>query len=371
MYVSQIKIEINKYKKMKRFYFISLILVALTFVAQAQTTNQSGVRTSRGAAERDRQQTQTNTGLPELSVRAQIMNEQMTQEIGNARWMRVMIRELDLEKEKNAPLYYPVQESNGMMNFFTAIFRLVSEGKVNVYRYLQDYESFEDNNILSFKDMLDNFNIYYDEIPGGGGLPPRYVINSSDIPSREVRKFFVKEAWYFDQNNSVCDIKTLALCPIGYFIMDMGEMQQPMFWVKYEDIRPYILNNYIMTSNLNNVKTLTVDDFFRRRLFDGDIIQTENLLNLPLMSLFETDEEIFAEQQRIESQLQEFRDSLWIKPDTTATLQLSRREARRVSGSARSSSSGTKAAPKEKEPKQPKAQPERAARTTPTRSIRR
>lgn len=36
------------------------------------------------------------------------MNERMTQEVGNARWMRVMYRQIDLMKEKNAPLYYPV-----------------------------------------------------------------------------------------------------------------------------------------------------------------------------------------------------------------------------------------------------------------------
>ncbi len=46
------------------------------------------------------------------------MNERMTQEVGNARWMRVMYRQIDLMKEKNAPLYYPVTPMNGQMNLF-------------------------------------------------------------------------------------------------------------------------------------------------------------------------------------------------------------------------------------------------------------
>jgi hypothetical protein len=56
------------------------------------------------------------------------------------------------------------------------------------------------------------------------------VINSSDIPSAEVKTYYVKEAWYFDQNNSIYDVKTLAICPIAFLISDFGEQRTPMFW---------------------------------------------------------------------------------------------------------------------------------------------
>jgi len=357
---------------MKRYY-ISLFFIALTLFVQAQNT--PATRTSRGA-DRNMQQPPgaDNTGLPELTVRAQLMNEQLTQETGSARWIRNILRELDLTKDKNAPLYFPVKEMNGMKNLFTSLFQLLSEGKIKVYKYQADYDSFEDDNIMSFKEMLDYFKILYEEIPAGGGRPVRYVVNASDIPSREASKLYVKEAWYFDQNNSIYDVKTLAICPLVYITLETGEeMTSGMFWVKYEDIRPYIKNNPIMTSNINNAKIYTMDDFFRRRMYDGEIIQTENLMNLPLARLFDTDEELLAEQQRIEEQLKSFNDSLWIHADTTAVV-LSKREARKA-GSARSSSSSTVKQPKEKAPaKQPKAPPaekEKTTKTAPTRSIRR
>ena len=358
---------------MKRYY-ISAILIALTVLTQAQ--NNTAPRVSRGADRNAQQATDKKTGLPELSVRAQNMNEQLTQEIGHARWIRNILRELDLTKEKNAPLYYPVQETNGNKNLFTTLFHLLSEDKIKVYRYLIDQEeSFEEDNILPFKEMLDNFKILYDEIPAGGGRPVAYAINASDIPSGEVRQLYVKEAWYFDQNNSICDVKTLAICPIATVTLEGGGViPQAMFWVKYEDIRPYIKNNYIMTSSINNARTYTMDDFFRRRLYDGEIIQTENLLNLPLAKLFDTDEELYVEQQRIENQLKSFNDSLWIKPDT-ATVTLSKKEIKKSSASSRgSSSSEVKSSTKptkEKAPKQPKAPAEKAAKTSPSRSIRR
>ena len=345
---------------MKRYY-ISSILIALTIFMQAQNT---APRTSRGA-DPNAQQQQVNTGLPELTVRAQQMNEQLTQEIGNARWVRNILRELDLTKEKNAPLYFPVRELNGMKNLFTSLFQLLSEDKIKVYDY--EKESFEDDAILTFKDVLDNFRILYEEIPAGGGRPVRYVVNTSDIPSREASRLYVKEAWYFDQNNSIYDVKTLAICPLAYITMESGiEALQGMFWVKYEDIRPYIKNNPIMTSNINNAKIYTMDDFFRRRMYDGEIIQTDNLMNLPLAMLYD-EEEVPLEQQRIEDQLKSFNEALWVPADTT-TVVLSKREARKVT-SVRAS-----AAPKEKAPKQTKekAPPaEKATKTAPTRSIRR
>lgn len=359
---------------MKRFYYIGLIFLALTQWIEAQNNTP---RVSRGGDRNRQQQVENNNGLPELTVRAQILNEQLTQEVGNARWMRMVMRELDLTKDKNAPLYFPVQEVNGTMNFFTNLFQLISEGKITVYRYNGDYESFDEENILPFKEMLEKFEIYYEELPAGGGNPARYVINSSDIPSREVRAFYVKEAWYFDQNNSIYDVKTLAVCPIAYMLTDIGEQPQPMFWVKYEDVRPYIKNNYIMTSNVNNAKTFTVDDYFRRRMFDGEIVKTENLMNLALIEYCPTPDSLTAERQRIEAQLKTFDDSLWIHPDTT-TIVASKKETKKTTRSARGSSkeSGVssddnKSVAKEKAPKQQKAKTEKAAKSAPTRSIRR
>jgi len=356
---------------MKRFFYISAFFLALTFSGQAQNT--TGVRTGGAAGRNAQQQADNNTGSSELSVRAQMMNEQLTQEIGNARWVRNILREIDLTKEKNAPLYYPAQETNGMRNLFTTLFHLVNDGDIKIYKYQTDYESFEDDNLMTFKEMLDNFDIYYDEIPAGGGRGARYVVNSSDIP--QVERFFVKEAWYFDQNSSMYDVKTLAICPIANRYMNTGEVfPQPVFWVKYEDIRPHIANNRIMTSSINNAKIYTMDDFFRRRMYEGEIIQTENLLNLPLTALFESDEEVLAEQLRIEEQLRSFNDSLWIKPDTTA-VKLSKKEARKSNATSSSSHTSTakEKAPKEKTPKQPAAKTEKASTTksAPARSIRR
>ena len=84
---------------MKRLYYIATLAIAL-FASlpiqaqeeagntQQQQQRRRGPEASRGAREEEKKE----NGMPELTVRAQDMNERMTQHIGNARWMRVIYR---------------------------------------------------------------------------------------------------------------------------------------------------------------------------------------------------------------------------------------------------------------------------------------
>ena len=107
---------------MKRLYYIATLAIAL-FASlpiqaqeeagntQQQQQRRRGPEASRGAREEEKKE----NGMPELTVRAQDMNERMTQHIGNARWMRVIYRQIDLTKEQNAHgrLWRPDQGGDG------------------------------------------------------------------------------------------------------------------------------------------------------------------------------------------------------------------------------------------------------------------
>ncbi|MDH6341369.1 gliding motility associated protein GldN [Parabacteroides sp. PFB2-12] len=349
---------------MKRLYYI-LALGAL-ISSQTMDAQEQPERRTPQATRGSRAQTEQQSGLPDLTVRAQDLNERNTQEIGNARWMRVLYREIDLTKDENAPLYYPVRPLNGQMNLFSMIFQLLSEGKIKVYEYHDGYESFAEEDVIPFKTVLDNAYIYYEEVPGRTGGQPSYVVNESDVPSAEVKRYYVKEAWYFDQNNSLFDVKTLALCPIMTIYGDFGEETTPLFWLPYEDIRPYINTAYIMTSNLNNAKTFTMDDYFRRRMFKGDIIKTENLMNRTLAQIYPEPDSMALAQDTIEKQLAQFNKQLWFQPDTTT--QATNTKATKSSSRGRVATTKAPKEPKEKAAKAPKAE---KASTGAVRSVRR
>ncbi len=252
---------------------------------------------------------QENSAVPQLTVRAANKNKEMTQDISKARWMREVYRLVDLDKERNAPLYFPIEPDGDRMNFFTMIFRLFSEGKIDVYEYLLDgRESFSEKHKIAFgEDFLKRYNILYKHENN------RFVIHDSDIPSAEVTSYYIKEAWYFDASNSVVDVKTLAICPILYRQDDFGSVATPypLFWLPYESVRPFAARLPIMTSALNNATTGTVDDFFRRRLFEGDIYKITNFKNQTLVQMFPNQDARKKEQARIETQLTDFQKGLW------------------------------------------------------------
>lgn len=363
---------------MKGLYYILAIAVALlasSTVVKAQEeaaddAQQQQTRKTPQASRGARADEKIENGLPELTVRAQDMNERLTQEVGNARWMRVIYREVDLTKEENAPLYYPVTPMNGQMNLFSTLFTLVTGGKVDAYEYLDGYEDFSSNRIMPLKDMLDRFYILYEETPAKGNEGAHFVINESDIPSESVRAYYVKEAWYFDQNNSVFDVKTLAICPIMFSTGDFGEQRTPMFWIPYENIRPYIKTSYIMTSNMNNATTFTLDDYFRRRMFKGDIFKTQNLMNQPLVAYCPTPDSLKREQERIEGQLITFEKSLYPQPDTTQiAADATTKKGKKGTASVRGQK--TEAAVKEQKEQTVKTKAPKAQKSSPVRSVRR
>lgn len=265
-----------------------------------------------------RRQNQQQSSEPQLSVRAQIKNQSHTQDIDNAPWVREIYRFLDLNKEKNAALYYPVNPIGNRTNFFTLIFNQLLSGNLAVYKFqLDGNEIFTDEYKETAKDVLDRFEILYKEENG------KYIVENVDMPSNEVRGYYLKEAWFFDKNNSVVDVKPLAICPVIFRQDDFGaeSTRYPMFWIPYENIRPYAARMPIMTSSLNNASTQTINDFFIKHNFEGEIYKTTNVRDLSLAQLYPDAAQRKKEEQKIELQLKQFNDSLWVINDSIIAAQ--------------------------------------------------
>ena len=82
---------------------------------------------------------------------------------------------------------------------------------------------------------------------------------------------------------------------------------------------PYFGMTPLMTSSYNNVSNMSIDDYFVRSLYEGDIYKTANLQNKLLAQYCPNDTAMKAEQQRIEQELVTFENKLWgiEAPDTT------------------------------------------------------
>nr|MCR4853669.1 gliding motility protein GldN [Prevotella sp.] len=83
------------------------------------------------------------------------------------------------------------------------------------------------------------------------------------------------------------------------------------FWVLYDDLAPFLSKQTIMTSDLNNAATMSLDDFFTKNHYRGNIYKTTNMLGKTLAQYCETDSALTLEQQRIEKELADFEKNIF------------------------------------------------------------
>ena len=247
-----------------------------------------------------------------MSMRAQLTFPTAVEMPEEVVWRRDIYRELDLTEDANAGLYFPVEPQGRQLNLFTYIFKLAQNGYVPVYEYPTDgSDNFSDEAKVEMKTILDNYHIFYEEQNG------KLKVDNSDIPSAEVKKYYLKESAYYDQANSSFHIKVLALCPVMLREDDFGgeSTQYPLFWVKYGDLEPFLNRQTVMASSLNNAATMSMADYFTLNSYKGKIYKTNNAQGKTLLQLCNGDaDKLSAEQKRIEAELAAFHKTIFGDP---------------------------------------------------------
>ena len=324
---------------MKRVLFL-LTIVLMAGAVQAQPKQRRVQQTER---QQPQQQQQKKSPSSAMSMRAQISFPTALDVPEEVVWRRDIYREIDLTKDENAGLYYPVEPQGKQVNLFTYIFKLAQNGYIPVYEYPTDgSDVFTDEMKVQMKTILDNYHIFYEEQDG------KLKVDNSDIPSSEVRKYYLKESAYYDQANASFRVKVLALCPVMMRDDDWGgeATQYPLFWVKYSDLEPFLTRQTIMPSSLNNAATMSMDDYFTLNMYRGKIYKTNNAQGKTLIQLCDGDTtKLSAEQMRIEKELETFRKNLFGDPekkdslDSIAKLDVKATKTKTKSKSSSSSSS--------------------------------
>lgn len=311
---------------MKRtFLIIFAVLLCGTIMAQPakrRTTTTATAQPGKTAAT-------TTSATAAVPDRASLMfptKDEMPEDVS---WRRDIFRQLDLKRNKNAALYYPVEPDGQQMNLFTCLFRLMLTGRVNVYNYKMDGNpSFaEKDRITDLVEFLKDMSIYYEEKNG------RPTVADADIPSREVVRYYLKESSYLDQRTGTTHTKVVALCPVmlegfsdefaissdyeddedvtGGSSAEANYTSKPLFWVRYDDVAPFLSKLPVMSSDLNNVTNMTAADYFNMNRYEGKIYKTNNMQGQLLKDYCKTDSAMVKEQDRIEKELKDFEEHLW------------------------------------------------------------
>ncbi len=340
----------GRIKKDSNRLTVACFLFLISYFLFSSVGAQAQPKARRQQAKVQQQQKKQQSQNQGMSMRARLMFPTAIEMPEDVVWRRDIYRELDLNQDPNAGLYYPVEPIDKQVNLFTYVFKLALNGYIPVYEYrLDGNEVFNDSSRVQMKTVLDNYHIFYETKEG------KLRVDNSDIPSAEVKLYYLKESAYYDQANSTFHRKVLALCPVMMREDDFGgeASKYPLFWVKYSDLEPFLSRQTVMTSNLNNAATMSMEDYFTLNRYEGKIYKTNNMLGKTLAQYCSNDTALAKEQKKIEAELLAFEQNIFgdkhrkdsldsIAKLDPQQLKIAAKKARKNSNSARARKSSIK-----------------------------
>ena len=122
-------------------------------------------------------------------------------------WRRGIYRQLELTQPANTPLY---AEGEDGQSLFDLIIQLYLEGKIKGYTYGTGRERLDAAHVLEPRDFLERFRIPYTEVAAGG--KPRYQVLPADLPTSQVRSYYLKEQHSLDRATTSYRREVELLC---------------------------------------------------------------------------------------------------------------------------------------------------------------
>ena len=239
---------------------------------------------------------------PKMTLRAQRnFPASLPVEEDDVEWQRDVYREIGIDDDRNAALFVHDQNDSTQRTLFDIIFQLALDGSIPVYRYeLEGNETYTYENELNIQDVLDDHQIPYRRVRN------HLEVNSVDFPTSEVTAYYIKEGIYYDITNSAFRTRVLSICPVIVSTDDEfgeGETNYPLFWVKYQDLVPYIKRIRIVPDSRNSYGKVNMTDYFTLNRYHGPIYKVYNARGWTLAQYCENDSAVWVEQQRIADEI--------------------------------------------------------------------
>lgn len=289
---------------MKAIKYIStaLLIASISLSANAQVVKK------KKAGENEKQKSE------QVSERMQARFEKKKTSDSDIQWQRVIYRSLNLNVAENMALYYPEEPCAEGMNLFFIIIKNMSVGSLPAYEYLDGREMFTEEYRINVKDMFDRFHILYTKAKGSSEKNPKYSVEYADVPANEVLSYYILEKYEFNRLNGKVTRKVDAVCPVLHRNDDFGgePIKYPMFWVKMDDLRPFITSQYVFTDNDNNLLKTSLDDYFVGNMYKGEIYKYKNLRNLSMVQMYPDSAKLKHAQDSIEKRLASFDANIWV-----------------------------------------------------------
>jgi len=242
-------------------------------------------------------------------------------------WSRKVWREIDLREKINHPFYYPENDGvgftiNDRKSLIDVIYSAIKEGSITAYgnaamddEFREPMSQDEIKSIGGAKEELIEV-IDWDAVAAGADPEDAKttILETSQFDRNSVKKWRLKEEWFFDKQKSTMDVRILGIAPLQE---DRDQVNgrltgsfSPLFWVYFPEAREVLINAEVFNSVKNDAERRTYDDVFWKRMFNSTITMEANVMNRRINE-YMVGLDALLEAERIKADIFNIEHDLW------------------------------------------------------------
>lgn len=217
-------------------------------------------------------------------------------------WEKRVWRIIDVREKMNLPFVYPE----------APLFQILQEAALNNQIALY---SAEDDKFSYLLDTTEVRSIFYTkdtiEIMNPETYDPEYREIEDIVNYENVKRFRIKEVWFFDENTGTMNVRILGIAPLieEFDDNDNFKFERPMFWAYYPECRE-LLARHKVANPINDAALTTWEDLFETRMFASYIYKASNIRNDRIKD-YASGVDGLLEAEKIKKAIFNFEHDLW------------------------------------------------------------
>lgn len=221
-------------------------------------------------------------------------------------WCKRVWRVMDMREKINHIFYYPTEPTPGRKSLMEVIYNgIMVDGTITPY----EDENFEKVKTRAQIDSM--FHQVTKEFVPNPDNPDEQIEKEivKNLANSEIKKFRIKEDWFFDKQRSVMECRIIGLCPIIQ-VDFAGEMiDKGLFWIYFTEARQ-VFSSAEVFNRQNDSERRTYEDIFWKRQFSSYIYKVNNVYDRKI-SDYATGLDALIEGENIKEEIFNTEHDLW------------------------------------------------------------